>query len=545
MNNIIEINTGEIKTGKAGMILKSNSIGSCIAIIAFDLTKKIGAIAHIMLPGRSPKQDTLDSNRYSADALDKLINQMCGQGSNIQDIEVCLVGGANVLKRKKDTICKDNADSVVKLLKEKQIPIRAVALGGTKRRSVVFNIQKKSIFYTEGDEEEKVLLRMTDNLKYEDESKKEILSVFTEISKQNSKFNNSDINQNSQKNTEENSILAASLNIMEDLEIKKTELEHAQIAYQNIIEDMELRSKELEENKIASLNFMEDLARTNELLYESIENEKRFAFATNIAVIQEKEKSKKLERTYEKLKKAHQKLKKAQAAVVQSGKLAAVGQLAAGVAHEINNPLATILTFASNLKKLIKREENFSQKDIFIDGLDEIREAVSRGRIITDGLLSFSRQEGPEKLRIDLKEVIKDSILLTNAKLRRANVIVDNNFKTSQFIYGNANQLQQVIINMLLNASQAMTNGGKIKLSTEIIDSFTILKIEDTGDGISKKYLKQIFEPFFTTKQAGVGTGLGLSICHGIIEEHNGTILAESVVGKGTIFTIKLPIFKD
>ena len=157
MKKIIDVYTGEVKAGRKNTILKSNAIGSCVVIAAYDSTKKVGALAHVMLPGAAPERETFQRTRYAADAIEEIINRMTHLGANKDDIEVCLVGGGNVLKREDDTICQDNIASVVELLDEKQVKIREKTVGGTVRKRVSLNVENGSIYYTEGNADEKLL----------------------------------------------------------------------------------------------------------------------------------------------------------------------------------------------------------------------------------------------------------------------------------------------------------------------------------------------------------------------------------------------------
>lgn len=157
MKKIIDVYTGEVKAGRKNTILKSNAIGSCVVIAAYDSTKNVGALAHVMLPGAAPEGKTFQRTRYAADAIEEIINRMTNLGANKEDIEVCLVGGGNVLKREDDNICQDNIVSVIELLDEKQIKIREKTVGGTVRRSVSLNVENGSIYYTEGNADEKLL----------------------------------------------------------------------------------------------------------------------------------------------------------------------------------------------------------------------------------------------------------------------------------------------------------------------------------------------------------------------------------------------------
>lgn len=141
------------------VILQSKAIGSCLAIVAYDAVKNVGALAHIMLPGRSPGKKTIEKTKYAADAIDAIVSKMSRLGSKKGDIEVALVGGGNVLNREDDTICQANIESATQSLKEKNIPVRAQVVGGTVRRSVSLDVERGIIFYTEGNGSEKELWR--------------------------------------------------------------------------------------------------------------------------------------------------------------------------------------------------------------------------------------------------------------------------------------------------------------------------------------------------------------------------------------------------
>ncbi len=153
---IIDINTGEVKVAGSPTMLRSVAIGSCVVIAALNFERKIGAMAHIMLPGSAP-ENVAEKTRYAADAVDELLNIMTDGQPQRGDIHACLVGAGNVLKREDDTICKANIESTMRILKEKNIPIRASVLGGTKSKSVFMDVENGCISYIEGDEKEKIL----------------------------------------------------------------------------------------------------------------------------------------------------------------------------------------------------------------------------------------------------------------------------------------------------------------------------------------------------------------------------------------------------
>lgn len=150
MKKTIDVNTGDVKGSNDSVILRSIAIGSCIAVAAYSYRNRAGAIAHIMLPGRS-REASRDKNRYAADAIDELIGIMEAFGAQQSDLEICLVGAGNVLEKPDDTICQSNIDSVTEIIKEKNIPVRASVLGGIKRKSVMMDVAVGKINYTEGN----------------------------------------------------------------------------------------------------------------------------------------------------------------------------------------------------------------------------------------------------------------------------------------------------------------------------------------------------------------------------------------------------------
>ncbi len=151
MRKIVDVQIGQVETGRGEVILQSKAIGSCIAIVAYDAAKNIGAMAHVMLPGRAPLRKVPERTKYAADAIDAIVSKMARLGSKTDDIEVALVGGGNILGRKDDTICKDNIESILKLLAKKGLKVRARALGGMNRRSVSLDIKRGIVSYSEGN----------------------------------------------------------------------------------------------------------------------------------------------------------------------------------------------------------------------------------------------------------------------------------------------------------------------------------------------------------------------------------------------------------
>ena len=160
MEKIVNVQIGEVKVVRGKVILKSKAIGSCIAIVAYDVVKNIEALAHVMLPGIAPAGKKPDEKtKYAANAIAAIVCQMAYLGSKNDDIEVVLVGGGNILVREDDTICKDNIESVLEFLGKKHLKVKAKAVGGTNRRSVSLDVERGIVFYTEGDSSEMQLWR--------------------------------------------------------------------------------------------------------------------------------------------------------------------------------------------------------------------------------------------------------------------------------------------------------------------------------------------------------------------------------------------------
>lgn len=244
-----------------------------------------------------------------------------------------------------------------------------------------------------------------------------------------------------------------------------------------------------------------------------------------------------------KVEKKTEEIRKAQAQLVHSEKLASLGRMAAGVAHEINSPLTGIVTFGHLLRK------KFSEGSEERQDIDVIIEQANRCSNIIKGLLGFARATSVEKGLVNLNDVINSSLNMIRHKADFFNVkIVLNLDEALQPIMANASQIQQVFLNMIINAADAMEGKGAFTITTQkVIDngkSFTEVIFTDTGQGISEENLPKLFEPFFTTKPVGKGTGLGLAVSHGIIQDHGGKMLVRSKLGEGTSFFVRLPIYE-
>ncbi len=235
-----------------------------------------------------------------------------------------------------------------------------------------------------------------------------------------------------------------------------------------------------------------------------------------------------------------QELQQVQDQLIRAGKMAALGELAAGVAHEINNPLTGVLTFSSLMLK--KVDENHPWKK----DLDNIVQQTTRCRNIVRGLLDFARQRKPDKKEWDIHTLLDNTLTLVENQARFQNIKIIKNFKTEiPRLLVDGDQIQQVFMNIIINAADAMSgDGGMLTVKTALHNGMAEISFVDTGRGMSKEHLSKLFTPFFTTKEIGRGTGLGLAISYGIIQSHNGEIDVESEVGKGSTFRIKLPVEK-
>jgi signal transduction histidine kinase len=239
-------------------------------------------------------------------------------------------------------------------------------------------------------------------------------------------------------------------------------------------------------------------------------------------------------------------LKETQAQLVQSEKMASLGQLVAGVAHEINTPIGSINSNNDIFAKCIQKIKDNPQKadsftEIFDDTMKINTEAIKRINSIIKALKNFARLDEAEYKASDIHEGIRSTLMLINHELK-GRIEVQEDFGKLPLINCYPNQLNQVFMNILVNACQSIETKGKITIKTESLDDKLKITISDTGKGISEENIKRIFDPGFTTKGVGVGTGLGLSICYRIVQNHKGFICAESKLGEGTTFFIELPI---
>jgi len=222
--------------------------------------------------------------------------------------------------------------------------------------------------------------------------------------------------------------------------------------------------------------------------------------------------------------------------LVQAEKLSSIGLLAAGVAHEVNTPLAVITSQAQMLMKQIPQDDPRSRT------LDKIIKQSFRASEIVNNLLKFSRVSGSEHTELDLNKLIRETLSLVDPMLKVSKITLNAQLDADlPLVYGNSGKLQQVFMNLIMNARDAMPRGGELTLATESENSTIHVEVSDNGVGIPADHLDKIFDPFFTTKSTSRGTGLGLAVTYGIIREHAGKIRVESSIGRGTSFHLEFP----
>jgi len=232
------------------------------------------------------------------------------------------------------------------------------------------------------------------------------------------------------------------------------------------------------------------------------------------------------------------------AQLIQSQKLAAVGELSAGIAHEINNPIAIIAQETEWATHLLGEAEKQPGADFaeVRDSLREIRSQVDRCKNITHKLLDFARKREPVLQDVDVARLVDDMARLVDKEASYKNVVLTRELPADlPHLRTDAPLLRQVVLNLMTNALHAVDKGGSINVTASATDTHMDIRIQDNGCGIPPENLEKIFNPFFTTKPPGQGTGLGLSLCHNLVQGMGGTIQVESRVGQGTTFIVRLP----
>lgn len=219
-------------------------------------------------------------------------------------------------------------------------------------------------------------------------------------------------------------------------------------------------------------------------------------------------------------------------------KLAELGRLTAGIAHEIRNPLA-IIGYAL---ELLCRDGELTEFQL--EMAEKIEMEIERLDTLTDGLLSFSSAREGHRRLVALNDLVEDILRLIRFELQRQSIVLETEFAELPLVEADPNKLKQVVINLLMNAAQAMNGEGRIMLRTACCGNGVELVISDNGPGIPGELLPSIFDPFFTTKPEGSGTGLGLYLCRNIVREHGGEIIVESLPGNGATFRVRLPVMQ-
>ncbi|MBF0567151.1 MAG: PAS domain-containing sensor histidine kinase, partial [Nitrospirae bacterium] len=237
-------------------------------------------------------------------------------------------------------------------------------------------------------------------------------------------------------------------------------------------------------------------------------------------------------------------IRKTQEQYMHTEKLASLGRMAAGVAHELNSPLTGIIIFAQLLLKRIPPENKQDVEDLKV-----IIEQAEKCSNIIAVLLGYSRAIPSEKVNMEVNKTIESALAILQNQAKFYNITTNKNLVSNlSRVAGDPSQLEQVFINLLINASDAMNGKGKITITTRKVfdadDELVEIEFADTGPGIAEDDLEKIFEPFFTTKPEGKGTGLGLAVSKGIVQKLGGTITVKSKIGEGTSFVIRLPVLK-
>jgi two-component system NtrC family sensor kinase len=262
----------------------------------------------------------------------------------------------------------------------------------------------------------------------------------------------------------------------------------------------------------------------------------------------------KIKHAYDKIRREEEKLKEAEfrkkmeQQMIATERLASLGTLAAGVAHEINNPLAIIKESAGWIKQILKKEElaEIPRRHDLDMALNKIEKGVERAKRITLQLLGFARKNDSVLAEVNLKQLADEAVQLVKREAAAKGIeIVQEMDIPENTIWSDPYQLRQVMLNLLTNAIHATGSGGNITIRLEPIAEQVALTVQDTGQGIPKENLERIFEPFFSTKPPGEGTGLGLFVARGIVEKLRGTIKVESQLGQGTSFCIRLPKYLE
>jgi len=316
-------------------------------------------------------------------------------------------------------------------------------------------------------------------------------------------------------------------------------------------EDIELYSS-LTNQMAITLENNEYIRKSNELVKKLTESQVREEYLKKL-----EETNNTLDLKNKELQALYDELKNTQSQLIQSEKMSSLGQLVAGISHELNNPIGFIYSNSNQLQRYIDRVEQIlhqskngtedfikNVKDILPDVKGLIEDTLSGSKIVkelVDNLRRFSHLDQAKKQNVDIHEGIESSLKILNSQIKNR-INIHQSLKSTKTVECNPGQINQVLLNIFSNAAQSIEEEGNIWIDTGEENDYLFIKIKDDGKGIKEEDLEKIFDPFFTTKAVGEGTGLGLSISYSIIKNHNGTIKVESELNKGSTFTIKLPL---
>ena len=329
----------------------------------------------------------------------------------------------------------------------------------------------------------------------------------------------------------------AFIHILSDLKAVNRKLEDQRKAMIHILADYEqdrsslgAQTERLHNSRRALMHILQDSYRSNQRL----ENSRK----AMIHIMND------LRETTEAVQRREQELREKQEQLVQAGKLATLGELTTGIAHELNNPLNNIGLFMGNAIDLIQLGTADTDPERILDELNKAMQQVRKASEIISHLRTFGRAAAVNFEPVDLQQVVERAISLMQEQLRLRQIKLQVQFPVEEvLVFGNAIQLEQVMINLLTNARDALVEAAQkvITITCAMKPQSVELRVYDSGPGIPADFEKRIFDPFFTTKEVGAGTGLGLSITYGIIRDHEGSIVVESHPGEGAHFLIQLP----
>jgi len=251
-------------------------------------------------------------------------------------------------------------------------------------------------------------------------------------------------------------------------------------------------------------------------------------------------------RLYMRAEESARSIRKLQAQVIQNEKLASLGQIVAGVVHELNNPLTSIIAYSDYLKRMARARAPYDEQEDELERLRRIGEAATRILNFSRDLVAYARPAADVPGTVHVPAIVEKALVFCEHEFQGAGIQILSEFDGRlPPVRGMAGQLTQVFVNLFTNAAHAMTGEGgelRIVMQADVARQTLTVEVADTGTGIAEDDMPQIFEPFFTTKTDGRGTGLGLSIVRGILDAHGGTIHADSTLGEGTVFTLTLPL---